>query len=114
MLGSQHHTKGPAGVNAQWLMFDPYNNKILHRQVCVKFRDFLRTSKISILFSKSTSQVYEEFYTDLGLHQQCQILQKIVKFKDFSRPLSEFPVFFKADLILSGKPCIFKYFSRML
>ena len=25
--------------------------------------------------------------------------EKIEKFKDFSRPLSDFPVFFKADLI---------------
>ena len=35
----------------------------------------------------------QQFYTDLGLYQL-----KIVEFKDFSRLLSYFPVFFKADL----------------
>ena len=44
--------------------------------------------------------------TDLDDYQQCYIFRhKIVEFKDFSRPLSDFPVVFKADLI-------FKYFSR--
>ena len=39
----------------------------------------------------------QQFYTDLGLYQQCQVLQKIVEFKDFSMLLSDFPVLFKAD-----------------
>ena len=39
------------------------------------------------------------FYTDLSLNQQCEVLQNIVEFKDFSRPLSDFLVLFKADLI---------------
>ena len=47
----------------------------------------------------------QQFYADLGLYQQCKVLQKIVEFKDFSRLLSDFPVLFKADLI-------FKDFSR--
>ena len=47
----------------------------------------------------------QQFYTDLDLYQQCQVLQKVEEFKDFSRPLSDFPVLFKADLI-------FKDFSR--
>ena len=47
----------------------------------------------------------QQFYTDLGLNQQCLVPQKIVEFKEFSRLLSDFPVLFKADLI-------FKYFSR--
>ena len=41
----------------------------------------------------------QQFYTDLGLYQQCYVLQKIGEFKDFSRLLSDFPVLFKADLI---------------
>ena len=51
----------------------------------------------------------QQFYTDL-------CLQKIVEFKDFSRLLSDFPVLFKADLIVndfSRKPFKFKYFSSM-
>ena len=39
-----------------------------------------------------------------------------VEFKDFSRLLSDFPVLFKADLILkdfSRKPSKFKYFSSL-
>ena len=51
----------------------------------------------------------QQFYTDLGL-------QKIVKFKHFSRLFSDFPVLFKADLIFndfSRKPSKFKYFSRL-
>ena len=47
----------------------------------------------------------QQFYTDLDLYQQSKVLQKIEEFKDFSRPLSDFPVLFKADLI-------FKDFSR--
>ena len=38
------------------------------------------------------------------------VLQKIVKFKDFSRPCSDSPVLFKADLVLkdfSKKPSKF-------
>ena len=42
----------------------------------------------------------QQFYTDLDLYQQCKVLQKIEEFKDFSRPLSDFSVLFKADLIL--------------
>ena len=58
----------------------------------------------------------QQFYTDLGLYQQRKVLQKIVEFKDLSRLLSDFPVLFKADLILkdfSRKPSKFKYFSSM-
>ena len=47
----------------------------------------------------------QQFYNDLGLYQLCLVLQKIVEFKDFSKLLSDFPVFFKADLI-------FQDFSR--
>ena len=56
----------------------------------------------------------QQFYTDLDLYQQCCVLQKLVEFKDFSRPLSDFPVLFKADLIFndfSSNPYKFKYFS---
>ena len=55
-------------------------------------------------------------YTDLGLYQQCQVLQKIVEFKDFTRLLSDFPVLSKADLIFkdfSRKPYKSKYFSSL-
>ena len=58
----------------------------------------------------------QQFYTDLGLYQQCLVLQKIVEFKDFSRLLSDFPVLFKADLIFkdfSRKASKFKYFSSL-
>ena len=41
----------------------------------------------------------QQFYTDWDLYQQCKVLQKIEEFNDFSRPLSDFPVLFKADLI---------------
>ena len=40
----------------------------------------------------------------------------MVKFKDFSRPLSVIPVLFKANLIFkdfSRQSCIFKYFSSL-
>ena len=40
----------------------------------------------------------------------------MVKFKNFSRPLSVFPVLFKANLIFkdfSRQFCIFKYFSSL-
>ena len=40
----------------------------------------------------------------------------MVKFKDFSRPLSAFQVLFKATLIFndfSRQSCIFKYFSSL-
>ena len=40
----------------------------------------------------------QQFYTDLDLYQQCKVLPKI-EFKDFSRPLIDFPVLFKAYLI---------------
>ena len=56
----------------------------------------------------------QHFYTDLGTYQQCKVLQKIEEFKDFSKPLSAFQVYFKANLIFkdfSGQSCIFKYFS---
>ena len=39
----------------------------------------------------------QQFYTDLGLYQQCYALQKIVEFKDFSRLSGDFPVLFMAD-----------------
>ena len=58
----------------------------------------------------------QQFYTDLGLYQQCQALQKIVEFKDVSRLLSDFPVLFTADLIFkdfSRKLSILKYFSSL-
>ena len=44
------------------------------------------------------------------------LVQQIVKSKDFSRLLSDFPVLFKADLIFkdfSRKPSKFKYFSNL-
>ena len=43
----------------------------------------------------------QQFYSDLDLYQQCQFLQKIEEFKDFSRPLY-FPVHFKAYLIFKA------------
>ena len=58
----------------------------------------------------------QQFYTDLGLYQQCSVIQKIIEFKDFSRLLSDFPVLFKADLIFkdfSRNPSKFKYFSSL-
>ena len=57
-----------------------------------------------------------QFYTDLGLQKQCWILLQMVKFKDFSRPLSVFQVLFKANFIFedfSSQSCIFKNFSSM-
>ena len=57
-----------------------------------------------------------QFYNDLDLYQLCQVLPKIVEFKDISRLLSDFPVLFKADLIFkdfSRKPSKFKYFSSL-
>ena len=57
----------------------------------------------------------QEFYIDLGLYQLCQVLQK-KEFEDFSRPLSDFPVLFKAPLIFkdfSRNPPKFKYFSSL-
>ena len=56
----------------------------------------------------------QQFYTDLDPYQQCWVLHKIVEFKDFSKPLIDFPVLFKADLIFkdfSSKTSKFKYFS---
>ena len=47
-----------------------------------------------------------QFYTDLGVKIQCWILLQMVKFKDFSRPLSVFQVLFKAIFF-------FKDFSRL-
>ena len=58
----------------------------------------------------------QQFYTDLGLYQQCYVLQKIVEFKDFSWLLSDFPVLFKAGLIFKDflrNPSKFKYFSSL-
>ena len=49
----------------------------------------------------------QQFYTDLGLYQQCEVLHKIVEFKDFSRISSDFSVLYKADLI-------FKHFKKAL
>ena len=50
-------------------------------------------------------QIKAQLYTDLGLYQQCLVLQKVVEFKDLSMLLSDFQVPFKAGLI-------FKNFSR--
>ena len=58
----------------------------------------------------------QPFYTDLDLYQQCQFLQKIEEFKDFSMSLSDFPVLFKAYSIFkdfSRKLSEFKYFSSL-
>ena len=58
----------------------------------------------------------QQFYTDLGLYQQCLVLQQIVEIKDFSRLLSDFPVLFKADLIFKDflrKPSKLKYFPSL-
>ena len=58
----------------------------------------------------------QQFHTYLDLYQQCYVLQKAEEFKDFSRPLSDIPVLFKADLIFkdfSRKPSKFKYFSSL-
>ena len=58
----------------------------------------------------------QQFYTDLDSFQQYRVLQKLVKFKDFSRPLSDFPVLFKAELIFkdySSKPSKFKFFPSL-
>ena len=55
-------------------------------------------------------------YTVLRLQRQCWILLYLLKFKDFSRPLSVFHVLFKANLIFkdfSRQSCIFKYFSSL-
>ena len=60
-------------------------------------------------------QIKTQFYTDIGLYQQCLVLQKIVEFKEFSRLLSDFPVLFKADLIFMDflrKPSKFKNSSE--
>ena len=57
-----------------------------------------------------------QFYTDLGLQNQCWILLQMVKFKVFSRPLSVFQVLFKANFIFkdfSRQSCIFKYLSSL-
>ena len=54
----------------------------------------------------------QQFYTDLGLYQQFYCPTK----NDFFRLLSDFPEFFKADLIFndfSKTPSIFKYFSSL-
>ena len=58
----------------------------------------------------------QQFFTNLDSYQQCWVQKKLAEFKDFSRPLSDFPVFFKADLIFkdfSSKPSKFKYFSSL-
>ena len=58
----------------------------------------------------------QHFYTDLNLYQQCLFLQKIEEFKDFSRPLNDFPVLFKAYLFFKDflrKPSKFKYFRSL-
>ena len=57
----------------------------------------------------------QQFYTEIPINE-CQVIQKIVEFKDFLRTLSDFPVLFKADLIFkdfSSKSSKFKYFSSM-
>ena len=58
----------------------------------------------------------QQFYAGLDLYQQLEVLQKIEEFKDFSKPLSDFPVVFMANLIFkdySRKPFKFKYFSSL-
>ena len=55
-----------------------------------------------------------QFYNDLGLYHLCQVLQKKVEFKDFSRLFNNFPVLFKADLISKNFFAPeFKYFSSL-
>ena len=51
----------------------------------------------------------QQSYSDLGLYQQCLVLQKIEEFNDFSRLLRDFPVLFKD---FSRKPK-FKYLSSL-
>ena len=58
----------------------------------------------------------QQFYTDLGLYQQCLVKQKIVEIKDFSSLLGDFPVLFKADFIfmdISRMASKFMYFSSL-
>ena len=58
----------------------------------------------------------QQFYTDLGLYQQCLVQQKIVKIQGLSKAFECFPVLFKADFIFkdfSRKPSKFKYFSSL-
>ena len=58
----------------------------------------------------------QQFYTDLVLHQQSEVLHKIVEFEDFFKACGSFSVLFKADLIfkyLPRKPSLFKCFSSL-
>ena len=59
----------------------------------------------------------QQFYTIILVYiNRIIVLQKIVKFKYFSRPYSDSQVLFKAYFIIkdfSRKPFIFKYFSSM-
>ena len=43
-----------------------------------------------------------QIYTDLGLKKQCWILLQMVKFKDFSRPLSVFKSTFQGKFHFQG------------
>ena len=54
-------------------------------------------------------------FTDLGLHQQWEVLQKKNRIQGLFKAF-DFPVLFKADLIFkdfSRKPSKFKYFSSL-
>ena len=90
----------------------------------VKIKDFLRflywfRSPKTLLNPPENGKnqgLFKIFYTDLGLQKHCWILLKMVKIKDFSRPLSVFQVLFKANLIFkdfSRQSCIFKCFSSL-
>ena len=68
------------------------------------------------LFGAADQIKAPQLYTDLGLQKQCWILLQMVKFKDFSMPLSVFQLFFKKIFIFkdfSSQFCIFKYFSSL-
>ena len=79
------------------------------------FQGLLKTM-LQFSRTKSLEKFLQPFYTDLGLYQQCLVLQKLVEIEDFSRLLSDFPVLFKADLIFkdfSREASKFKYFSSL-
>ena len=44
----------------------------------------------------------QQFYTDLDSYQQCWVLQKILEFKDFLRPLEWFSSTFQRKFNLQG------------
>ena len=62
------------------------------------------------------TKIFKSFYMGRWETKKNKILGKMVKFKDFSRPLSVFSVLSKANLIFedfSRQSCIFKYFSSL-